>query len=146
MKFINKGNIEIVDVFIHMYGKLISDVAPHYAGDIEFKILTAEENGFGDIMGRVGNTVFYSPDEVSRIGLTPTETLAVLAHEIGHIVYSTSGWQPDCEQRADTFAAELGLGNQMIGAIEKIIDSRRFRSLSSALVGRIHYLQNLARG
>ena len=145
MRLINKDNIEIVDVFIRLYGELIEDIAPHYKGDIVFKNLPADENEYHDIMGRVGNVIYHSEVEVGKSGLSDTEVLAALAHEIGHIVYNTRGWQQDQEERADSFAAELGLGAQMISAIEKIISSRRYHKLTSLLVGRIHFLQNMIR-
>ena len=146
MLFRNRDNIEIVDSFIRLFGGLINEIASHYKGDIEFRILREEENEFHDIMGRVGNTIYVSPKEVGLIGLSDVEMLAALAHEVGHIVYNTRGWDPDCEQRADMLAAELGLGAQMISAIEKILDSRRYNRLTAMLIGRIHFLQNMMRG
>lgn len=146
MKLTNKDNIEIVDAFVRIYGDIIKQKASHMDGDIEFRLLKEDENEYHDILGRLGRRVYFSPEEAGRIGLGDTEVLAALAHEVGHIVYGTCGWQPDSEQRADTFAAELGLGDQMIGAIGKILDSRRYRKLTSQLVERIHYLQNMMRG
>lgn len=146
MQFINRQNIEIVDIFISMFGEPVSRLASHYTGSIEFKILEKDENTYDDIVVRMGNTIYISPEETGKIGLSDTEMLAVIAHEIGHIVYNTHSWQPDCEQRADQLAAMLGLGSQMIGAIEKIIDSRRYKKLTSLLVERIHFLQNMMRG
>lgn len=146
MQLRNRDNIEIVDSFIRLFGGLLDEIAPHYQGAIEFRILKDSENEYHDIMGRIGNTIYLSPLEIERIALTDVEILAALAHEVGHVVYNTKGWEPDCEQRADTLAAELGLGTQMISAIEKIIDSRRFHKLTSMLVDRIHFLQNMMRG
>lgn len=145
MRLINKDDIEIVDAFIHMYGDVLGKIAPHYMGDIEFRRLQQSDNDYHDMMGRVGNVVYYSEEEVGKIGLSDTETLAALAHEVGHIVYNTRGWQQDSEERADMFAAELGLGTQMIAALEKIVSSHRFGKLTSLLVRRIHFLQNLER-
>lgn len=139
MRLINKDDIEIVDVFIRMYGDVIKEMVPHFDDNIVFKLLPPGENDYRDIMGRIGKTVYFSKEEVGRIGLSDTEMLAALAHEVGHIVYNTKGWDTDCEQRADTLAADLGLGSQMISAIEKIIDSRRYNKLTSLLIGRIHF-------
>lgn len=146
MQLINRQNIEIVDVFIRLFGELVSSLAPHFTEPIEFKILKDEENQYHDIMARVGRTIYLSPSEIGSVGLSDTEVLAAIAHEIGHIVYHTHAWQPDCEQRADMWAAQLGLGSQMIAAIEKFIESRRYRTLTSLLVERIHFLQNMLRG
>lgn len=146
MQLINSDNIPIVDSFIRLYGDVLSDKISHYDGDIQFRILKKEDNDYQDIMGRIGRTIYISPEEVGRIGLSDPEILAAIAHEIGHIVYHTHAWQSDCEQRADMLAAELGLGSQMISAIEKILQSRRYSKLTSLLVGRIHFLQNMMRG
>lgn len=146
MRLINRDNIEIVESFIRLYGEAIEQMASHYTEPIEFKVLTREENDYGDIMGRIGTTIYISEEEVGKIGLSDPEIFAALAHEVGHIVYHTRSWQPDCEQRADMLAADLGLGSQMISAIEKILESRRFTKLTSLLVGRIHFLQNMMRG
>lgn len=145
MQLINRQNIEIVDVFIRLFGEPVSRLASHSTAPIEFKILKDEENRYHDIMARVGRTIYLSPTEIGAIGLSDTEVLAAIAHEIGHIVYQTHAWQPDCEQRADMWAAQLGLGDQMIATIEKFIESRRYRDLTSLLVERIHFLQNMLR-
>lgn len=145
MTLINKDNISIVESFIRLYGDALEKLAPHYRLPIIFRRLSPSQNNYADIMGRIGNTIYISEEEVGRIGLTPPEILASLAHEIGHVVYSTRGWDLDCEQRADSLAADLGLGSQMISAIEKILDSRRFQKLTSSLVSRIHFLQNMMR-
>lgn len=136
----------IVDVFARMYGSLLDKIVPHWDKAIEFKVLPPADNTFGDIMVRLGSNIYISQEQASSIGITDSEMLAVIAHEIGHIVYQTSGWHPDGEQRADSLAADLGLGDQMIRALEKIIDSRRYNNLTSQLVGRIHFLQNMMRG
>lgn len=146
MQFINRQNIEIVDIFVRMFGELVSSTASHFTSPIEFKKLPEEENRYHDIMVSVGSTIYISIEESGQIGLSDTEMLAVIAHEIGHVVYGAHSWLPDCEQRADMMAAKLGLGSQMIAAIEKILDSRRYQKLTSSLIGRIHFLQNMMRG
>lgn len=143
MKLINRDGLPIVNAFIRLFGDAISSLVPSCCGDIEFRLLRESENEYHDLMGRVANIIYYSPEEVGRIGLTDSEILAALAHEVGHIAYNTRGWQQFCEERADTFAAELGLGRQMVSAIERILDSRKYPALSSQLIGRIHFLQNV---
>ncbi len=146
MHFINRQDIEIVDVFVRLFGEPVAEAAAHYTMPIIFKRLERADNKYNDIMVSMGNTIYISLDEIGSIGLSDTEILASIAHEIGHIVYGAHGWWPDCEQRADMMAAKVGLGNQMISAIEKFIDSHRYRRLTSQLVGRIHFLQNMMRG
>lgn len=146
MQLINRDNIAIVDSFIRLYGEVVTELAPHFTHPIEFRLLDDSENEYRDIMARIGHSIDISPKEAGAIGLTEGEMLAAIAHEIGHIVYGTRSWMPDCEQRADAWSAQLGLGDQMISAIGKILDSRRYRRLTSLLVERIHFLQNLLRG
>lgn len=146
MELINTEKIPVVESFVRLYGETINEIASHYDKPIYFRSLSHDENEYGDIMGRVGRTIYISEEEVGWIGLSVPEIFAALAHEVGHIVYNTHGWQSDCEQRADMLAAYLGLGRQMISAIEKILDSRRFSGLTSLLVARIHFLQNIMRG
>lgn len=146
MQLINKDKLPIVDSFIRMYGDLIKRIAGHYHRDIVFQRLRADENEYRDIMGRLGNVIYISEEEVGKMGLTEPEILASLAHEVGHVVYGTHNWHFDCEQRADSLAGDLGLGSQMISAIVKIIASRRYRNLTSMLVNRIYFLQNMLRG
>ena len=145
MHFINRQNIEIVDVFVRLFGEPVADEAPHFPHPIIFKRLRSEDNRYNDIMVSVGNTIYISVEESGSIGLSDIEMLAAIAHEIGHVIYGAHSWLPDSEQRADMLAAKIGLGNQMISTIEKFIESRRYSSLTSQLVGRIHFLQNMLR-
>ena len=142
MKLINVDNIAIVDKFIGMYGD--SPVMKRNAAKVIFRKLRAEDNDYKDIMARLGNEVYISEEEVAKFGFTEAEIYAAIAHELGHVVYATRGWDPDCEQRADSFSAELGLGESMINIIEKLIYCRRYPRQVSQFVARIHYLQNIA--
>ena len=143
MKLINENNLAIVAAFIRLYGDALGVLASHYDRPIVFKRLDKTDNQYGDIMARIGNTIYISEEEVGKLGLSDPEIMAALAHEVGHVIYSTRGWDPDCEQRADSVAADLGLGRQMISALEKFIESRRYPRLTSLLVSRIHFLQNI---
>lgn len=111
---------------------------------IEFLPLADEDNEYGDVVVKISNRIYISSKHVGQMGFSEPELFAVLAHELGHILYHTHPWAYDAEERADTLAAELGLGSQMISALEKIIASRRFRHVTSALVRRIQFLQHLA--
>lgn len=138
-----QNNIPYVSAFIRMYGESLDKLANHIEKPIIFKSLNKIDNQYNDIMVRFGHTIYISEEEVGKLGLTDPEILAVIAHEVGHVIYSTNSWQPYCEERADSVAADLGLGSQMISAIEKIIDSRKYSQLTSNLVARIHFLQNM---
>lgn len=143
MKFENPYNLPVVETFIRLYGELISDKCAWKDKTIRFLPLPDHENTFHDIIVRYRDAIYLSSSEIGKLGLTEPEIFAALAHELGHIVYGMQPFGIDAETRADGFAAEMGLASQMISVIEKIILSRRFRSIISQLVQRIQFLQHL---
>lgn len=154
-KFENRFKLPVVDAFLRMYEDVLTekfndrpitgaDNGSHLPEVIKFLPLPDDENDYDDVVVKIANRIYISERQVGRMGFTYPELFAVLAHELGHILYHTHPWAYDSEERADSLAAELGLGSQMISVIEKIIASRRFRNLTSALVHRIHFLQHLA--
>lgn len=150
-KFTNKYSIPEVDSFLRLYGdalvrrfdelRALADDKTELPEVIEFVPLKDEENEYDDVVVKLENRIYISKRMVGEMGFTYPELFAVLAHELGHILYRTHPWGFDAEERADSMAAELGLGDQMIAVIEKIIASRKFRNVTSALVRRIHFLQ-----
>lgn len=143
LRLINKSGLDLVDGFIRLYGFFLSDTLPGKEVTVEFRRLHPSQNDYRDIMVRLNNSVYISPEEVGHLGLTDPEIFAALAHEVGHIIYKSHPFRGDFEQRADSLAHELGLGKQMINVIEKIIICRRYRDIVSQLVARIQYLQLL---
>lgn len=144
MKIENPHKIPIVDSFLRLYGKTISRKFENEIFNVEIFPLPDSDNDYSDIMVRLGKKIFISQTQIGKLGLTPPEIYAALAHELGHILYRTHPWAADAENRADSLAAELGLGPQMIRVIEKIILSRRYPHITSLLVRRIQFLQHLA--
>lgn len=144
MQFVNDAGLPVVDGFIRLFGPELSRMFAERDVIVVFKILHDSENDYRDIIARLGNTVYLSVSEVGELGLTDPEIFAALTHEIGHIMYGSQRFGIDAETRADSLAAELGLANQMISVIDKVIMSRRFPRLTSQLVCRIQYLQHLA--
>ncbi|MDE5551637.1 MAG: hypothetical protein K2I91_00405, partial [Muribaculaceae bacterium] len=140
MKLFNPDKLPIVESFIRCYDEPLQRLFPDDKIKIIFRSLPDEDNDYRDIVVRLNKTVYLSTPEINKLGLTPPEIFAAIAHELGHILYHTHPWAYDAEERADSLAAELGLGRQMITVIEKIIASRRFRHITSALVRRIQYL------
>lgn len=150
-KFTNKYALPEVDSFLRLYGdalvkrfdelRAISENKEELPEVIEFVPLADEENEYDDVVVKLENRIYISKRMVGEMGFSYPELFAVLAHELGHILYRTHPWGFDAEERADSMAAELGLGAQMISVIEKIIASRRFRNVTSALVRRIQFLQ-----
>lgn len=144
MKFVNTDRIPVVDSFLRLYGESLETLFPRRAVTIEFRNLPDSENEYHDVIVRLLNSVYVSAKETGNLGLTEPEIFAALMHEIGHILYGTLPFGSDAEMRADTLAAEMGLGLQMISVLEKIISSRRFRNITGELVRRIQYLQHIA--
>lgn len=144
MKVTNPYNIPIAASFLRLYGDAIAERFPLEQTEIEILPLPDDENHYDDLLVRLGRRIYISECQTGALGFTPPELYAAIAHEFGHILYHTHPWAPDAENRADTLAAELGLGDQMISVIEKIIQSRRFRHITAQLVQRIQYLTHLA--
>ena len=153
-KFENRHKLPVVDSFLRLYGEdlekrfnemreLAEDVKP-LPDIIEFLPLADAENEYDDVVVKLGNKIYISEKMTGQMEFSYPELFAVLAHELGHILYRTHPWGFDAEERADSLAAELGLGNQMISVIEKIIASRKFSHITSALVRRIQFLHLIA--
>lgn len=145
MKLENPYNLPVVEAFIRLYADAINDKCDWKNKTIRFLPLPDHENKFRDVIVRYRDAIYISSSEIGKLGLTRPELFASLAHELGHIVYGMQPFGIDAETRADAFAAELGLGSQMISVIEKIIHSRRYRDITSRLVQRIQFLQHLVK-
>lgn len=143
MRIYNPERIATADAFLRCFGETLDSLFADRDVDISIHSLPDEENEYHDIVVRLGNCIFLSEKEIGKLGLSDPEIFAAIAHELGHILYHTHPWAYDSEQRADTLAAQLGLRDQMISVIEKIIASRRFRHITAALVQRIQFLQHL---
>ena len=79
------------------------------------------------VFNRVINngSIWYNEYKVNEIGLDQEECYACIAHELGHMMDSSQRnleHQQDREITADRIACELGLGNSMISALNKMID------------------------
>lgn len=144
MQLLNPYKLPVVDAFIRCYAQPLNELFPDCDTTITFSPLTEQDNQYRDIIVRLNKTIYLSEIEIGALGLTYPELFAAIAHELGHILYHTHPWAYDAEERADGLAADLGLATQMINVIEKIIDCRRFRHITSALVKRIQYLSHLA--
>lgn len=144
MKLYNPFDLPVVASFIRLFGDTITEKFEDNNTVITFLPLSDDENEYDDIIVRLGDKIYLSEKEIGRLGLSDPEIFAALAHELGHILYHTHPWGFDAESRADTLAAELGLRDQMISVIDKIITSKRFRNVTSSLVQRIQFLKHLA--
>ncbi len=144
MELKNIDNLDIVSSFLRLYSDTVKEIGSFYKKDIRFFLLKDEENIYRDSILSFNGDVYISPVEIGRLGLSIPEIYAAIAHEIGHIVYRTHPWRHDSEQIADSFAADLGLRNQMISVIDRLISSKRHRNLVAEHVRRIQFLQNVS--
>lgn len=143
MTFENPYKLPIVDSFIRLFSEAIMAKGECQDIRVNFLPLPDRDNRYRDIIVRYRDSIYISGSEIGKLGLTEPEIFAALAHELGHIVYGMQPFGIDAETRADSFAAELGLADQMIMVIEKIILSKRFDGMISKLVQRIQFLQHL---
>ena len=70
-------------------------------------------------------SIWNNEYKVNEIGLAQEECYACIAHELGHMMDPNQRnleHQQDREITADRIACELGLGNSMISALNKMID------------------------
>ena len=93
-------------------------------GDILAKVFWDSEPF---VFNRVINkgSIWYNEYKVNEIGLDQEECYACIAHELGHMMDPNQRnleHQQDREITADRIACELGLGNSMISALNKMID------------------------
>lgn len=144
LKLRNPENIGVAGMFIQMFGPLLGKIFSD-RGDltIDIRILPDDANEYKDIVARLGRNIYISPSQCGAIGLTNAEIMASIAHEIGHIMYGSMPFGFDAEFRADSLAFELGLGVQMMGAIDKIIASHRYRHITGQLVQRLQMLGSM---
>ena len=93
-------------------------------GDILAKVFWDSEPF---VFNRVINkgSIWYNEYKVNEIGLDQEECYACIAHELGHMMDPNQRnleHQQDRKITADRIACELGLGNSMISALNKMID------------------------
>lgn len=81
--------------------------------------------------------IIYNETLIRQLGLTESEQFAAIAHEIGHILHFFlenkqyySGQQGE-EIYADMIACQIGLGEEMLSAIEKLEQSGIYLNLAS---------------
>lgn len=144
MRIENPDNIPAVESFLRLFLPILEERFGSLPYVVVILPLSDDENDFHDIAVRLGKDIYISESQTGHLGLSFPEMYAAIAHELGHIFYHTDPWDGDAENRADAFAAELGLANQMISVLEKIIMSRQFSGITSMHVRRIQYLKHLA--
>ena len=128
--FVRNPEIQLFTDFINRFGNAESlrdrteRIAVVVPGDMLAGVFCdSEPFAFNKAINK--GSIWYNECKVNEIGLDQEECYACIAHELGHMMDSSQRnleHQQDREITADRIACELGLGNSMISALNKMID------------------------
>ena len=128
--FVRNPEIQLFTDFINRFGNAESlrdrteRIAVVVPGDMLAGVFCdSEPFAFNKAINK--GSIWYNEYKVNEIGLDQEECYACIAHELGHMMDSSQRnleHQQDREITADRIACELGLGNSMISALNKMID------------------------
>lgn len=128
--FVRNPEIKLFTDFINRFGNAESlrdrteRIAVVVPGDMLAGVFCdSEPFAFNKAINK--GSIWYNECKVNEIGLDQEECYACIAHELGHMMDSSQRnleHQQDREITADRIACELGLGNSMISALNKMID------------------------
>ena len=128
--FLRNPEIQLFTDFINRFGNAESlrdrteRIAVVVPGDMLAGVFCdSEPFAFNKAINK--GSIWYNECKVNEIGLDQEECYACIAHELGHMMDSSQRnleHQQDREITADRIACELGLGNSMISALNKMID------------------------
>lgn len=91
--------------------------------------------------------IIFNQAAIDNLELTEEEQYAAIAHEIGHIIYRFFDKKEQFpkgqgeEIFADSIAAEIGLAEELLSLLEKMVSSGLFQDSVSRFGMRIKYLQ-----
>lgn len=95
--------------------------------------------------------IIINPTQIERLELTEEEQYAAIAHEIGHIIFRFSSLKDHYsdtlgqEVFADLVACEIGLHQQLLTIIHKLINSGMYADTFSLLCDRISFIESLCK-
>ena len=128
--FVRNPEIQLFTDFINRFGNAESlrdrteRIAVVVPGDMLAGVFCdSEPFAFNKAINK--GSIWYNECKVNEIGLDQEECYACIAHELGHMMDPNQRnleHQQDREITADRIACELGLGNSMISALNKMID------------------------
>ena len=128
--FVRNPEIQLFTDFINRFGNAESlrdrteRIAVVVPGDMLAGVFCdSEPFAFNKAINK--GSIWYNEYKVNEIGLDQEECYACIAHELGHMMDPNQRnleHQQDREITADRIACELGLGNSMISALNKMID------------------------
>lgn len=152
IKFKNPQNILIFEWFFEQFGPRINQL---YNGEAVSEIsginskhpisqaILSPSDPFATNVKLTPLAVALNEPVCISLNLTEEEQYAMIAHEIGHILDSTprEDNQPLRERNADQFALRLGLDENLLSGLEKLVKSGAYEGEAEQLKHRIEYLK-----
>ena len=157
MIFNNVNTLQVVNDFEATFGTELVANYPELR-DCNIKIYTDREgDGFIKKYNDRDNSPYTSNHLVREImrseavfnecGFTREEEFAIIAHELGHFVAGVRGEKStdnmEEERRADAMAVFLGLKEEMISTIRKMIDLNIHPENNAEMEERINHLRQM---
>jgi hypothetical protein len=151
MHFNNIENISVFDSFFDNYSELINSII-NESQSSEIIIISSKHRNAGFFIGpddyfttnpiMTKKNIAYNQYNCDKIRLTIIEKYAFIAHELGHI-YDSKIYQTDDnltkEINADEMACKIGLQDDLICGLQKLMDSNTHIELTNNINKRISY-------
>ena len=136
MIFKNINNLSVVDYFVAKYGDIIVNKYPQLENlGIKTCIDTQAKGWLKEVdndknspymSNPACNVIFKHEDSFNKCGFIAEEEMAMIAHELGHIIIARilkqeteNPFQKECQ--ADDYPISLGLADAMKSALNKMI-------------------------
>ena len=148
----NTQNLEIYTTFINEFGELLRNIDTDSTTNI-FGVnvnhtlssaVTISDDPFATNTIITPLLIVMNEAVCNDLNLTKRECFAMIAHEIGHILDTTPrvGNETQREINADIFTVRLGLSQELINGLTKIIDSCNYDAQVEGIQERIGVLRN----
>ena len=156
MIFNNVNNLSVVDDFVAKYGNIIIneypqlenlDIAIYKDTQLPYKLQFFDSDEDSPYMCNYSiKKIIRHENAYNNCGFLAEEEMAILAHELGHIIarhYGTESTEPlQKEFQADDFAIYLGLAEEMKSALQKMIDAGVRPASNDDMKKRIYEIRN----
>lgn len=143
-------NIALFENFANIYGDILNTIT-----DDSIRIIVPTDRYAGYILEPDGlfqtnpaisfKHIGYNEENCNAINLTENEKFAMIAHELGHIYNNNCQFDKNellnREINADIMACRLGLKDDLIRGLTKIIESQYCRNREQ-IENRIEFLNN----
>lgn len=139
----------IKDVVIHCYTinqyRQLLDVEPLVWNNDTFAYSVSRTSDYPNVYA----SIIYSPEHCNNLGLNIEEMVSAIGHEVGHIIhyFNEALDRRDsrlAEIKADEVAVELGIGQNLISVLNKLISiSKEIDPQNQELSLRRNYLRLL---